>query len=568
MLTDKEAAKLYKLPVRAVELMRSLPRYDPFALAQPDYTVNLEPAEEFIELFNAHIKIPDGDMAGQPFILSWWQEAILLNFYSWLRGDGFRRYREAFIYVGKKNSKTTFTAGWAAIEFRFFCKPGAQFYSIAANRDQAGLVFKQWVGMLKCDDVLAEGIDIFGAGGPGTVKSLVNTNLYASYKPMSREAGTGDGVGPDFLIGDELHRHKDGELMEVMENSTASKRDAIILKTSTADHDRVSICNTTVKLARLVCANDGDPNKPGYNPAILPAIFEVTPQEYQENPLCWQDLAYWKKANPNWDISVHEDFALAKIQKAKDDPSALNNILRLHLNIVTEQSEIWMPMDKYDACEDGRTDAELAMQPCWGGLDLSARLDLTSFCLAWKHPCGGYDLRWWFWLPAEDIHNREKKDAVPYRVWETAGYMELIPGEVIDQEHIKQRILQICKQYRVQTIGADKFNNSWIMQGLMENRVEVVEFPQNAGSITEPAKEVMAKVIEGKFRHNANPIARWNYSNAVIKKFPNDTFRLDKDKAEKRIDGVAASIMAIGCAMKGQEKRSAYAGRGVAYGTG
>jgi phage terminase large subunit-like protein len=146
--------------------------------------------------------------------------------------------------------------------------------------------------------------------------------------------------------------------------------------------------------------------------------------------------------------------------------------------------------------------------------------------------------------------------------------MELIPGEVIDQEHIKQRILQICKQYRVQTIGADKFNNSWIMQGLMENRVEVVEFPQNAGSITEPAKEVMAKVIEGKFRHNANPIARWNYSNAVIKKFPNDTFRLDKDKAEKLIDGVAASIMAIGCAMKGQEKRSAYAGRGVAYGTG
>jgi phage terminase large subunit-like protein len=225
-------------------------------------------------------------------------------------------------------------------------------------------------------------------------------------------------------------------------------------------------------------------------------------------------------------------------------------------------------MDKYDVCAPTRDDSELYGMPCYGGMDLSTTQDLTSFCLAWKHPDGGYDMRWWFWIPGDKLMDRIKKDGVPYQVWANDGWLELIPGEVIDQEYVKQRIMEICAQYRVVTIGADKFNNTWIMQELDRNKINVQPFAQNAGTITEPAKELMTRVIEGKFRHGCNPVARWNFSNAVIKKFPNDTFRLDKDKAEKRIDGVAAAIMAVGCSMQDIKVESVYARYGVLSGSG
>jgi phage terminase large subunit-like protein len=279
-------------------------------------------------------------------------------------------------------------------------------------------------------------------------------------------------------------------------------------------------------------------------------------------------LEVWKRANPNWGVTITEEFAIEQIQLAIDDPSTLNNLLRLHLNIVTDQSEIWMPMDKYDICEPTRDDSALYGVPCYGGMDLSTTQDLTSFCLAWKHPDGGYDMRWWFWIPGDKLMDRIKKDGVPYQVWANDGWLELIPGEVIDQEYVKQRIMEICAQYRVVTIGADKFNNTWIMQELDRNKINVQPFAQNAGTITEPAKELMTRVIEGKFRHGCNPVARWNFSNAVIKKFPNDTFRLDKDKAEKRIDGVAAAIMAVGCSMQDIKVESVYARYGVLSGSG
>jgi phage terminase large subunit-like protein len=567
--SDKSLAAKYKIPARAVELMRSLPNYDPFALARPIDFIDLDHAEMVIDLFNNHIKVPDGDHAGEQYILPWWQEATMLNFYGWWEPGGFRRFREAIIYVGKKNSKTTWTAGWGAIEFRFLAKHGAQFLSAAATREQAGHVFKAWCNMLHFDDVLREGIEIYGEKGPGTVKSIVRPEIHGAYKPMSRDADSGDGVGPDFLLIDELHRHKDGELMETLEKSTAAKRNALIIKTTTADYDRPSPCNAMVRRARLICQNDGDPNKPGYAPRTLPCLFEVTQQEYKENPDCWQDLEYWKKANPNWGLTVHEEFAIDEIQKAKDDPATLNNLLRLHLNIVTEQSEIWIPMDKWDACQTGRTDEELRNEPCWAGFDLSATQDLTSLALCWKHPDGGYDMRWWFWIPGDKLHDREKKDGVLYSSWQREGFIELIPGEVIDVEIVQDRLLSIFNEFNVQKVCADPWNNSATMQFLINRGFNVGVFRQGPASITEPGKEMMRRIVEKTFRHNGNPIARWNASNAMIKNAPNETFSLDKDKAERRIDGIAAAIMAVGGAMEGVTvKQSAYATGGVVWGSG
>jgi phage terminase large subunit-like protein len=567
-LTNEAAAKQYGIPIKLVALLRSLPNYDPFHLAQPGDYFDVDIAENVVELFEEHIKHPEGPLVGKPFKLEGWQEATLLNFYGWRKPDGSRRYNECLIYIGKKNGKTTFSAGWLAIELRYLSSFGAQFYSAAASRDQAALVFNCIAKMLNFDKDLAAGLNVYGASGAGTSRSIARPETMSSYKCMSKEANTGDGVSPDFLLIDELHRHKDGELTETLEKSTAAKPSAIIIKTTTADYDRPSVCNRTVAYGRSVCANDGNRNKPGYDPALLPVIFEISPAEYKADPECWKKPETWRKANPNIGVSVPESFYEREVQKCMDDPALLNNFLRLHLNIVTEQSEIWIPMDKWDSCLPGRDDEQLHNTQCWAGFDLSATQDLTSLALCFKHPDGGYDMRWWFWIPGDNIDNREKKDGVPYRVWQTDGHIELIPGEVIDIEVVQDRIVSILNDYHVQTIGADPWNNSATMQHLINRGFNVKVFRQGPASITEPGKEMMRRIIEGTLRHNRNPIARWNASNAMIKNAPNETFSLDKDRAERRIDGIAAAIMSIGCAMEEVQKESAYAQGGVIWGGG
>lgn len=568
-MTNQEAAKQYNLPVKLVEILRCLPNYDPFALAQPGDYFDRDAAEMVVELFEEHIKHPEGPLVGKPFKLERWQEATLLNFYGWRKSNGWRRFNECLIYIGKKNGKTTFTAGWLAIELRYLTAFGSQLYSAAASRDQAALVFNCIAKMLNFDKDLAAGLSVYGSSGAGTMRSIVRQEIMASYKCMSKEANTGDGVSPDFLLVDELHRHKDGELTETLEKSTAAKPQAIILKTTTADYDRPSICNRTVAYGRSVCANDGDRSKPGYDPAFLPVIFEISPSEYKADPECWKRPETWRKANPNIGVSVQESFYEREVQKCMDDPALLNNFLRLHLNIVTEQSEIWIPMDKWDACQTGRTDEDLKGSPCWAGFDLSATQDLTALTLCWKHPEGGYDVRWWFWIPGDQIEKREKNDGVPYRVWQTSNHIELIPGEVVDIEVVQDRLVSIFNEYKVQKICADPWNNSATMQYLINRGFDVGIFRQGPSSITEPGKEMMRRIIEGTFRHNGNPIARWNASNAMIKNAPNETFSLDKDKAERRIDGIAAAIMAVGCTMEAsQVKGSAYAQGGVVWGSG
>lgn len=559
MKTDSEVSKLYNIPRKLVKLLRCLPNFDPFALAQPGYYFDSEYAEQVVDLFETHVKHPEGPLVGQPCLLSPWQMSTLLNFYGWRKADGSRRFRECLIYVPKKAGKTTYAAGWMMLELAFLAKPGAQFYSAASNREQAGLAFQCICKMRRYSDDLKTLLKVYGENAPASPKSVLRPDIMVSYKPLSKDADSGDGVSPDFLLIDELHRHASPELAEVLIKSTAAKPDAIIVKTTTADYDRPSLCNRELAYARQVCANDGDPNKPGFDPAYLPVVYEITNAEYKLDPECWKKPEYWHKANPNIGISVPEEFYAREAQKCGDDMTQLNNFLRLHLNIVTEQSEAWIDMMKYDECEAGRPDEELQSQEGYGGFDLSSNNDLTSFCIAWAHPDGGYDLRWWFWIPDHKIVEKEKKDNVPYRQWEREGLIELIPGEVIDIEYVNDRIYKICEEYNVRRVAADPWNNSASMQYLMNRGMEVERFAQGPATITEPGKELERRVIEGTFRHNYNHIARWNFSNAMIKHAPNETFKLDKNAAERRIDGVAAAIMAVGMCMRySQANISAY----------
>jgi phage terminase large subunit-like protein len=320
-----------------------------------------------------------------------------------------------------------------------------------------------------------------------------------------------------------------------------------------------------------VLENDGDKAKPGYSPSMLPAIFEIPAAEYKKKPDIWKDLEAYERVNPSFGVTVDREFYVRMIQQAKDDETQVPGLLRLHLNIVTTNSEIWIPMDKYDACLPGRSEEELSTCSSFGGLDLSSTEDLTAFVLAFGHPDGGYDIKPFFWMPerpgGRPLRAKADKDSAPYQVWVDLGYMTLTPGEVVDHGFIQEQILELCNRYNTVDIGVDPWNSAAVMSWLGNHNVTCVKFGQGPSSITEPGKEMEKRIIDGTLRHNEHPVLRWNMSNAMKRLHPNDTFKLDKEAAKYRIDGVPATIMAIGRCMFAEIKApSVYETEDVAWG--
>jgi len=113
-----------------------------------------EKADEVVSFFKERLTFIEGEKAGQPFIPEPWQENILRALFGWYRPDGTRRYREAFLFVPRKNGKTPFCAG--IINYVAYCEgePGAQIYSSAGDREQASLIYRHASEMIYANAAL------------------------------------------------------------------------------------------------------------------------------------------------------------------------------------------------------------------------------------------------------------------------------------------------------------------------------------------------------------------------------------------------------------------------------
>ncbi len=530
------------------EIIRLVPGYDPAATAG-DCRFEPEAALRAIGFFEdclVHIK---GKWAGQPFLLEPWQKAILANLFGWKRPDGTRRYREAFIFVPRKNGKSLLAAGICC--YMLFCDDewGAEIYSAAAERDQAALVFEVAKQMVRAEPVLAEVARIY-------TKSITIEQRGSSYKAISADASTKHGYNTHCAVIDELHAQRNRELVDVLATSTGARAQPLIVHITTSDFERISICNEKHGYASKV--RDGIIE----DPAFLPVIYEATRDDD------WTDPATWRKANPNLGVSISEDYLAQECKRAQESPAFENTFKRLHLNIRTEQDVRWLSMERWDRCGGDVRPDWLVGERCWGGLDLGATADLTSLCLLFPdEKAEGYKALWWFWAPRDNAERRERRDRVPYLAWEKQGFLELTDGEETDYRVIRRRVGEIVERYRIVDLAVDRlFQGAELCQNLADDGIEVVPFGQGFMSMAAPAAEFERLVNRGELRHGDNPVMRWMASNATVRMDPAGNIKPDKQRSREKIDGVVAAVMALGRAIvREEEVKSVYQTRGVRW---
>jgi phage terminase large subunit-like protein len=280
-----------------------------------------------------------------------------------------------------------------------------------------------------------------------------------------------------------------------------------------------------------------------------------------------------QKANPNWGVSMKPDYLVAQAAKAKVQPSFTNEYLRLHLNVWTQQVTRWLSLERWAECEqlpagaDARQFAaareqELVGRACFGGLDLSSKLDLSALVLAFPGEGDVVDLICRFWLPEATAEAYAKKGKKHYLAWAREGWLTLTPGDVIDYEFIRAEVNALAKRFKLQELAFDPWGATDLSNRLLGDGIQMVECRQGYKTLSEPSKDFEARVMSRKVRHASNPILRFCVSNAVVTRDAAGNIKPDKEKASDRIDGVVSSVMAMSRMISVKTEENPYKHRG------
>ena len=494
--------------------------------------------------FIEKLKHTKGEWAGQRFRLEPWQQFVLWNIFGWKNADGTRRFRYAYIEIARKNGKTALSAGIGLYMLFADGESRPEVYSAATVKDQAKICFSDAVEIVKATDL------------KNYLTPYRNSIVYelkgGTMKPLSSDYGTHDGLNPSCGIIDEFHAHKDSGMFDVIKSAFGARRQPLMFIITTAGFDKSGVCyayrENVIKVLRGVNEDD----------SLFGIIYTLDDKSE------WDDPKMWIKANPNLGVSLSADYLADQVKDAKNRPEAVRNVMTKNVDLWVDAERTWILDDVWQKCIGTTDPADLKGCACWGGLDLSNVSDITAYVLLF-HENDRFQLLPHFWIPEEKMLEKVRKENINYDKWAAEGYVTVTPGNVIDYDFVKADILRIVADYDLRTSAYDRWNSSQTIIDLQNEGMECNPFGQGYGSMSAPTKEFEKLVLTGKIEHFGNPVLRWMLASTLVKTDPAGNIKPDKEKSTQKIDGIVASIMALGEWMTAQadDESNPYENRGL-----
>ena len=477
-----------------------------------------------------HVK---GPLASRMIVLEPWQVFILSTVFGWVKSDGKRRFRRSYIEVPRGNAKSTLSSAVGLYMLAADREGGAEVYSLATTRDQARIVFGDAQTMAR----LSPGFRNRFAVNVGAHNMHV-LQTGSKFEALSAEGSTLDGLNIHFGCIDELHAHKTRTVYDVVETGTGKRDNSLLWVITTAGSNRSGICyevrSFVTKLLNRVFEDDSQFG-------IIYGLDEGDDWTIKDSLI---------KANPNWGISVREEILTPLQAKAMQLPSAVNNFKTKHLNEWVSAYKAWMDMRAWDAgtSPDLELDQFLG-QPCWVGLDLASKTDIAALVMVFQHPDtpDAYAVFGKYYLPEDTVQAAGNSQ---YEGWSHTGRLSVTPGNVIDFSWIEADLLDIASRFSVEAVAFDPFQATQLSTRMLSEGLPMIEVRPTVLNFSEPMKTLEALVLQKKLVHDGDPVLAWMASNVVAHTDVKDNIYPRKERAENKIDGIVALIMALSRAIK------------------
>ncbi len=409
-------------------------------------------ARQFIERF---LRIPiDGES----------KRKVVGPLFGWKREDGSRRFTQAYISMAKKNGKTVLLSAIMLYMLVVDAGLGGDCYSVATEREQAAMMYREAAGMVKASPELKALLTT-----TDTTKTIGFPKKRNQYRALSAEANSKEGYLISFLAYDELHAARNRQLFDALKyaGSASLKRTGkrpLFVYITTAGFDRESICFQQYEYAKRVLAGDVE------DFSYYAFIAEAGPEDD------WSDEATWRKANPSWDCALDVAEFRREFNEARNNPAQEQAFRRYRLNQWTASATSWIPSDVWAKC-GGKVEPAAGAE-CWAGLDLASKEDLAALALLFPNTAGGFDIVPRFWVPAENLTEKGFRNGVNYEAWVKAGLVVATPGNVIDYDFIRADILGLAKRYKINEVAVDRFDATQIINQLTAEGLTCVPVSQ------------------------------------------------------------------------------------------
>ena len=464
-----------------------------------------------------------------------WQVFMTVCLFGWLRRkDNKRRFRRFLLLVPRKNGKSAWAA---AVGLYMLCADdefGAEVYSGARNEKQAWEVFKPARLMAQkrpqlCShygvEVNASNISIVGKG--------------SKFEPIIGDPG--DGASPSLAIVDEYHEHDTNNLFDTMETGMGARDQPLMLVITTAGDNIAGPCYEMQQDAQKMLEGTRQDDE------LLALIYGCDAEDD------WTDPEILRKANPNMGVSVGEDFLLARQKDAMTTPRKAGVFKTKNLNMWVQSRSAYYNVQKFIKAADGKlTIDKFEGQECIIGVDLAEKRDLTAIEYTFRRG-EGYVCFGKYYAPEETIELPENEH---YRTWRDMGLLIQIDGAVVDQREILEDIKDDLSRFEVREVSFDPWRSRQMAVELSELGVNCIEFRGSPSNMNEPMREMDALIAAGNLFHDGNMAFSWMLSNVINGTRTGDMHRPAKERAENKIDGPVARMLAIGRWMLDEDKEA------------
>lgn len=475
------------------------------------------------------------------FILQPFQAFIILALFGlYFKGTDVRKYLYAFLFIGRKNGKTTFVS---ALLLYFMMGDSQSFprsLLISASQQNAK------------DTSFAALQEIIKWSPAINSRVVARRSNKVEFKDPSKlgwcqttimDMDKLEGYNPTSCILDEIHTYKDGQKFNVIKNGLGTKLNPMLFLVSTGGRGKESFCTQLVQTGRDVLRGISNDDRFFY------LLYEL------EEGDDWKDENVWIKANPG--LGTILDYRTVKddCNTSKILPSALDDFLTKRLNMFLEENVQAIQGDVLIEAFQNFSEETVKNLPCYIGVDLSATRDLTSVVCVWDAGDRFYVKPYFFFVKTAE--NSLRKGNIDINRWVNEGYIIPCTTPTIDYELVKQCVLDINNKYNVSGLYYDPWHFDRLLNEVKDAGIWCVPIAPGVKNFDPSWRFTEALFYEKKINIYPNKCMLWNFRNLVIGKGDwNGNLRPKKDESADAIDGVISLLNAI-CGFLLQNKNAA-----------
>lgn len=520
-------------------------------LENPKYEMRTRDADFVIKIIEATFTHVKGPKKGEPFLLEPWQKFICYNLAGfYYKGTSERRFKEAFIFLPRKNSKTFFASAlaWAMslLERKYY----SVLYIIASKLDRA----------LEAFDNIRENVEYMGEAKNfkilnNNAEHSISRTFYDAdgekagamkMQALAADAKRADGLNANFIILDELHAYKNANEYYVYKQAMKAYINKLLIGITTAGIDMNTFCYQRLKYCQEVMRGTKEDEE--YFIFICMA----------DNPDDYTNPVEHEKANPNYRVTIRPNDILNEALQAQNDPTGRNEFLNKSLNIYTNALSTYF--DVFEAQEsDGKYNwslEELAKLPIkwYGGADLSKMYDLTGGALHGRYKDVDICISHGF-IPITTAHLKAEEDQIPFFWWEEQGWLTLCNSDTIEYEDVLRWFSQMRDMgFQIKWIGYDRRYSREFVLKAKKAGFKMRDQSQRYVEKTEAFREIEKKLKKKSFYYVHNKAFEYCLQNVKAIEDSDEFVRFEKVKPAYRIDLFDADVIACKQMLIDQEK--------------